>query len=477
MDAGTGRPNAANGTSRPVIVAGAGPAGLMAATEAALAGCPVVLLEKMPAPGRKLLITGSGRCNVTNACETAALTDHFFSGGRFLRSAFSRFSNRDLVRLLQEGGIGLIEEPEGKLFPASSKAADILAFLLRRATSAGVVIETGRTVQAVLTDESGCVTGVRVDGDDRTDGGDQTSAGDRTNGVDQTITGDRSGASIRPASAIILAMGGRSWPNTGSIGDGTRLAKALGHAIVPERPALVPLVLADLELRALQGLALRDIGLCLEIGGVPGEAVRGDLLFTHFGISGPAVLRLSRQLTDPWPAQPVQAVLDLLPGLRPEAADRALLDHLAAEPRRQVHNILTAWLPAAFTPHLLRLAGLPADLEGGRVSRSQRQQLLTALKSLRLTVSGSRGWREAIITAGGVDLKEVNPKTMASRLVRGLFFAGEMLDLDADTGGYNLQAAWSTGVVAGRSAAAYVLNDGNQADSLYFPITFAKNHD
>lgn len=445
---GTGRPaEASDRTGRPVVVVGAGPAGLMAAAEAALAGCPVVLLEKMPAPGRKLLITGSGRCNVTNTCETAALTDQFFSGGRFLRGAFSRFSNRDLISLLSAAGIDLVEEPEGKLFPASGKAADILAFLLRRATAAGVLIESGRTVEAVFTDESGRVTGVRVNGR-----GDQKSSGDRSG------AGDRMDGGLQPASAVILAMGGRSWPNTGSTGDGTRLAAALGHHIVPERPALVPLVLADPELRALQGLALRDISLRLDIGGVAGDAVHGDLLFTHFGISGPAVLRVSRQLTDPWPAQPVQAVLDLLPSLRPEAADRALLDQLAAEPRRQVHNILTAWLPAAFTPHLLRLAGLPADLEGGRVSRSQRQQLLTTLKSLRLTVTGSRGWREAIITAGGVDLKQVDPKTLASRLVPGLYFAGEMLDLDADTGGYNLQAAWSTGVIAGRSAAAYVLN-------------------
>lgn len=411
---------------KPIIVVGGGPAGLMAAAEAALSGCPVVLLEKMPAPGRKLLITGSGRCNVTNACEMAALTDHFFSGGRFLRSAFSRFSNHDLARLLTAAGVPLTEAAEGKLFPASDKAADVLAFLLRRATDAGVVIETGQPVRAILT-EAGHVCGVRTDGGER------------------------------PAAAVILAMGGRSWPNTGSTGDGARLAAALGHHIVAERPALVPLVLADKQLFALQGLALRDIGLSLSIGSTITASVRGDLLFTHFGVSGPAVLRISRLLPDPWPAEPVEALLDLLPGFKPDDVDRLLLERFNAEPRRQVHNLLTTWLPAAFAQQLVRLAGLPADLEGGRVTRVQRQLLLTALKSLRLQVTGSRGWREAIITAGGVNLAEINPKTMASRLVEGLYMAGEMLDIDADTGGFNLQAAWSTGYIAGRSAAEYVL--------------------
>jgi predicted Rossmann fold flavoprotein len=421
----------------PVIVIGAGPAGLMAATEAALSGWPTVLLEKMPSPGRKLLITGNGRCNVTNSCDPGVLPDHIFNGAKFLRSVFSRFNNRDLVALLKNSGMTLVEEPGGKLFPASGKAADILDFFLQRAKAAGVQIISGMPVeevilaQPIVTAKSG-------------------------SGVPQ-VTGVRTGQGLLAASAVVLAAGGRSWPRTGSNGDGTRIAAAAGHSIVPERPALVPLVLMDQQLRSLQGIALRDIELQLKTGRTIAGSTRGDLLFTHFGVSGPAVLRLSRLLSEPWPDEQVSLLIDLLPELSAEAADRQLLQMLAAEPRRQLRNSLSSWLPAAFCPHLLRLADLPAELMNGRVTKAQRQQLLRAVKALRLQVNGSRGFREAIVTAGGVKLNEINPRTMASRLVSGLFLAGEVLNIDADTGGYNLQAAWSTGWLAGRSAAEYSL--------------------
>lgn len=423
-----------NRTILPVIVAGGGPAGLMAAAEAARAGCPVLLLEKMPAPGRKLLLTGSGRCNVTNACEPALLMDHFFSGGRFLRGAFSRFSNRDLIALLQEAGIRLIEEPEGKLFPESGKAGDILAFLQDRATAAGVRILTGTAVRSILT-ENGQASAVGTD--------------------NQTI----------PACAVVLAMGGRSWPGTGSGGDGSRIAAALGHHIVTERPGLVPLRVPDPELHDLQGLALRDVRVSLLMDDKPAASSRGDLLITHFGVSGPAVLRVSRAIPDPFPDGRVSLVLDLLPDQTPDAIDHLLLDLLAREPRKLLRNALAAalpdGLPAAFIPTFLRLAGLPDDLDGRSVTRVQRRQLIDGLKNCRFPVDGTRGWREAIITAGGVDLTEVDPRTMASRLVAGVYLAGEMLDIDADTGGFNLQAAWTTGFVAGRSAAAHCLKAHN----------------
>jgi len=423
-------------THRPVIVAGGGPAGLMAAAEAALAGRQVILLEKMPEPGRKLLITGSGRCNVTNACEPALLTDHFFSGGRFLRGAFSRFSNRDMAALLQRGGIRLVEEPEGKLFPESGKASDILSFLHERALSAGVRIMPGHSVRSIEMDQ-GRVVAVMTDR--------------------QTF----------PAGAVILSTGGRSWPNTGSSGNGTRIAASLGHAIISERPGLVPLLVPDPVLHALQGLVLRDVGLKLLLGGKVAAKSRGDLLITHFGISGPVVLRLSRSIPDPFPGQPeaVSVEIDLAPDSSADVVDRSLLDLLAREPRKLLRNSLPTAeqivCPAAFSAQLLRLAGLAGDLDGHSVTRRQRSQLLTTIKACRLPVSGTRGWREAIVTAGGVDLAEINPKTMASRLVPGLFFAGEVMDIDADTGGFNLQAAWSTGYLAGRSAALHCLSSDN----------------
>lgn len=423
--------------SLPVIVAGGGPAGLMAAAEAALAGCPVVLLEKMPSPGRKLLITGSGRCNITNACEPALLTDRFFSGGRFLRGAFSRFSNRDMAAMIQKAGIPLLEEPEGKLFPVSGEAGDILAFLLERARSAGVRILTGDPVRSI-----------RIEPDPQTG---------RPRAV-AVITDEQT----YNAGAVILAMGGRSWPGTGSNGDGTRIAAALGHRIVAERPALVPMIVPDPDLQALQGVALRDIALTLSIDGKPISRQRGDLLFTHFGISGPTVLRLSRSIPDPFPTDPVEVAIDCLPDWDIAMLDRFLLDLLAREPKKLLRNALASampvTLPSAFIPQVLRLAGLPDDLDGRGVTREQRKRLADGFKACRLPVTGTRGWREAIVTAGGVDLSEVNPKTMASRLVDGLYLAGELLDLDADTGGYNLQAAWSTGFVAGRSAAAHCLS-------------------
>ncbi len=431
----------------PVIVIGAGPAGLMAATESALNGCHTILLEKMPRPGRKLLITGNGRCNVTNSCDPANLQDYFFSGAKFLRSAFSRFNNRDLAAMLRNGGLPLIEEPAGKLFPASSKAADVLDFLLRRAESAGVRILTSTSVTEIIVEYSQAALNAEAE-----------TAEAKASGVQiPRVTGVRTSHGIMPAGAVVLAAGGRSWPHTGSNGDGTRLAATAGHTVAAERPALAPLILADQEFRQLQGLALQSVAIQLKVGGSIIGRNRGDMLFTHFGVSGPAILRLSRLLSEPWPDKKVQLLIDFLPDLDRATLDRQLLEMLAAEPRRQLHNSLTRYLPAAFTPHLLRLADLPPDLMNGRITGAQRLQLLEKLKSLPLQITGSRGWREAIVTAGGVNLKEINPRTMASRLISGLFLAGEVLDIDADTGGFNLQAAWSTGWLAGRSAAAYTL--------------------
>ncbi len=424
----------------PVIVAGGGAAGLMAAAEAAQAGCRVLLFEKMPSPGRKLLITGNGRCNVTNACDTASLADHFFSGGRFLRGSLSRFSNRELISLLRRSGIDLVEEPEGKLFPASGQASDILDFLVRRALAAGVSINTGEAVRSINVTHA-------------------TTGGRRR--VLSIITDKRT----LEAGQVILAMGGRSWPWTGSSGDGTRLAAALGHRIAPERPALVPLIVPDPALHALQGVALRDVGLTLRIDGKDASQTKGDLLFTHFGVSGPAALRLSRLISDPFPSEPVDLVMDCLPETNPETVDLQIQNLLSREPRRKLRNMLPGLfadrLPGAFVPHLLRLAGLDENMDGRGITRSQRQLMVASLKGCRLPVAGTRGWREAIVTAGGVDLKEVDPRTMASRLVDGLYFAGEILDIDADTGGYNLQAAWSTGAVAGRAAALHCLSERN----------------
>ena len=407
---------------RRVIVVGAGAAGLMAAGQAAEQGADVLLLEKMPRPALKLRITGKGRGNLTNVAPLPDFIAHFGANGPFLRQAFARFFAPDLIAFLEGLGVPTVTEQGGRVFPASGRAQDVAEALLRWARERGATLRTGAPVERL-----------RVEG--------------------ERVVGVQVGGRDLPAEAVIVATGGASYPATGSTGDGYRLAESVGHTVVPIRPALVPLETAGPLARQLQGLSLRNVTARVYVAGQKRAERFGEMLFTHFGVSGPIILSLSREAVDALRAgQRVTLSIDLKPALDEQKLDTRLLRDLNAHGRQHVRALLKELLPAKLLPVCAKLTALPLDKLNHQVTAEERRRLRTWLKDFRLEVTGYRSFDEAIVTAGGVDVREVQPQTMASRRVEGLYFAGEVLDIDADTGGYNLQAAFSTGWVAGRAA-------------------------
>ena len=424
---------------RRVIVVGGGAAGLMAAGQAADLGAETLLLEKMDRPGRKLRITGKGRCNLTNVAPMSEFMAHFGPNGRFLRQAFHRFFTPDLVGFFEDLGVRTLTERGGRVFPVEGQAQDVVDALLGWIRERGVTLKTRSPVELLLL-EGGRVVGVHV-----------------SNAPGRVYRGH----------AVIVATGGASYPATGSTGDGYRLAGSVGHTIVPVRPALVPLeTTGDIAAR-LQGLSLRNVSVRLwmmpqsrQPDSSPGQTgkkqaeVFGEMLFTHFGVSGPIILSLSKQAVDGLrQSQRVMLSVDLKPALDERKLDARLLRDLEAHGKQQYRTLLKGLLPRKLIPVCIERTGIPPDKVGHQITAEERSRLRTWLKDFRLEVSGHRPFTQAIITAGGVDTREVDPRPMASRLVEGLYFAGEVLDIDADTGGYNLQAAFSTGWLAGRAAA------------------------
>ncbi len=412
-------------TTRSVIVVGAGAAGLMAAGSAVRAGGEVILLEKTNRPARKLTITGKGRCNLTNVAPLTEFIGHFGDNGKFLRQALTHFFSHDLVSFLGELGLETITERGGRVFPASERAEDVTETLMQWVRAEGVRIKTGRGVGKLVVEEN------------------------RIRGVTDTT------GAFLPADAVIVATGGASYPATGSTGDGYRMAHEVGHSVVPIRPALVPVnTEGDIAAR-LQGLSLRNVTARIIIDGRKKAEAFGEMLFTHFGLSGPIILTLSRVMVDALRSGlPVAVSLDLKPALNEEKLDARLLRDFSTHGSRQFHTLLKDLLPSKLIPVCLDLIGITPDQTASQITASERRQLRQWLKDFRLNVISHRSFDEAIITAGGVSLKEVDPRTMQSRLVRDLYFAGEVLDIDGDTGGYNLQAAFSTGWLAGQSAGA-----------------------
>jgi len=411
---------------RQVIVIGGGAAGLMAAGQAAEKGARTMLLEKMNRPGRKLRITGKGRCNLTNIAPLPEFVAHFRPNGRFLRHAFYHFFSPDLIEFFEELNVGTVTERGGRVFPVSDQAQDVVDALLRWIKERGVTVRTGVAVEKLLLE------------------------GQQVVGV-QDIAGQ-----IYRADAVILATGGASYPGTGSTGDGYRLAEAIGHTIVPIRPALVPLETAGDTALCLQGLSLRNVAVRVWVDGKKRLEAFGEMLFTHYGVSGPIILSLSGDVVDALGrGESVTLSIDLKPALDERKLDARLLRDLDAHGKRQFRTLLKELLPSKLIPVCLLLTGISPNKMGHQITAQERKRLRRWLKDFRLEVTGHRPLREAIVTAGGVATREVDPRTMASRLVPagGLFFAGELLDIDADTGGYNLQAAFSTGWVAGRAAA------------------------
>lgn len=405
-----------------VIVVGAGPAGLLAAGSAAAAGGKVLVLEKMRQEGRKLLITGKGRCNITNSAEIADFISHVYPDGRFLRSAFSQFFSTDILYLLHEHGVETTLERGGRYFPSSNKSSDVLSAFLKWVRRLNVDIRCGHRVEKLLV-EKGEIAGLQA------------------NGIEYS------------AGAVVLATGGKSYPATGSNGDGYELARTVGHTIERVRPSLVPIETAGKVAPKLQGLTLKNVRASVWVNDKKRGEDFGEMIFTHFGLSGPIILTLSRMVVDElYLKNKVEVSIDLKPALDEQKLDKRLIRDLDEFGKRRISNIFSNWLPSSMIPVFLELLGIDPEKEGHQVSSKERKQIRHLLKNFRFTVNGHRSFKEAVITAGGISTGEISPKSMESKLVSGLFFAGELIDLDAETGGFNLQIAYSTGWLAGKSA-------------------------
>jgi predicted Rossmann fold flavoprotein len=416
-----------------VLVVGAGPAGLMAAISAARGGASTLLAEKGAAPGRKLLVSGLGRCNLSHAGPTADFLDHYGGAGRFLKPSLYAFNNADTKRFFEERGLSLIEEDNGKVFPASGKARDVLELLLAELKAAG----------AVLLPRSRLLSVEKAEGEGFSlrfappvpDPGGLPAAGE--------------GGRTVVASRLILSLGGASYPGTGSTGDGYAIAASLGQPLRDTGPALTPLLVSSFPVASLAGTALPDRGLAVWRGGSRVARGRGDLLFTHRGVSGPGVLDLSRSVL------PGDELGVGIADAGPEEVEALLLEGAREHGKRLVRSLLEPLgLPSRLVELLVARAAGSADARASLLSKEARKRLVADLVELRFPVDALGGWDEAMATRGGVALEGVNPKTMESRILPGIYFAGELLDIDGDTGGYNLQAAFSTGRLAGISAAS-----------------------
>jgi predicted Rossmann fold flavoprotein len=406
-----------------VIVIGGGPAGLMAAGQASLAGANTLLLEKMDSPARKLLVTGKHRCNITNTAPIEEALKEFNREGKFLTQLFYRFYNQELREFFETLGVPTVEQRGGRVFPASEDARDVVKALLQWTKQTRVTILTGTAVKELILQDHQATAVVTDSGSYKT-------------------------------GSIILATGGKAYPGTGSTGDGYAFARLAGHKIHPLRPSLVPLVTTGNIARSLQGLGLRNINASVVINNKRIRQLFGELMFTHFGLSGPVILSLSGEVVQALESgKTAEVVIDLKPALSHQALDARLLRDIQALGRKQFSSLLEGLLPKKLIPICCELTGIPRDKKVSQLSGVERQKLLSWLKDdFRFSISGHKGFDQAIITAGGVDTREVDPATMESKLVSGLYFAGEILNVDANTGGFNLQAAFSTGWAAGKAA-------------------------
>ncbi|MEA2081134.1 MAG: NAD(P)/FAD-dependent oxidoreductase [Elusimicrobiota bacterium] len=407
-----------------IIVVGGGPAGLMAAITAVEAGAGVTLLEKMDRVGKKLRITGKGRCNITNSAEMPDFLKTFSDRGRFIKPSFYRFSNSDLIEFFERNNVPVKTERGGRVFPESDSAEDVVGALRNAAKKKGVKIITEAPVKKLVT-KDGAAAGAEL-----------------------------SSGKIYEADAVILSTGGASYPSTGSTGDGYKIASAAGHGLTTPRAALVPVETSGNSAKKLQGLSLKNVSVSVFSGGKKKAEEFGEMLFTHFGLSGPVILTLSRLLSESLTSGvKTEVSIDLKPALDHKKLDARILRDLKTYGKQQMKTILKNLLPRKMIPVCLSLTGISAGKEGNAVTADERKRLRVWLKDFRLNVYGCRGLDEAIITSGGIPVKEINSQNMESKIVKNLFFAGEIIDMDAETGGYNLQAAFSTGFVAGRSAA------------------------
>lgn len=431
---------------RRIIVVGGGAAGMMAAIQAAGPESQVLLLEKNEKLGKKLFITGKGRCNVTNDCDVENLLAHVVTNPKFLYSAFYGFSSQDMKRFLIERGLKLKTERGNRVFPASDHSSDVIACLAGALSGRKVDVRLGQTVKELILGEGQEASFSMEEGSGSMGEGSERAASPHVSGVRMA-----DGAVYR-ADAVIVATGGLSYPSTGSDGDGYRFAGETGHRVVACSPALVPFESPDEWCRTLQGLSLKNVNVTIYDGKKKLYEEFGEMLFTHFGVSGPAVLSGSSVAAKRIGGKPLTLSIDFKPALTEEQLDRRILRDFEKGKNRQFRNALHELYPSKLIPVMVARSGISPEKRVNEVSKEERERLVSLTKAFTLTLSGLRGYNEAIITQGGVSVKEVDPSSMESKRVRGLYFAGEVLDLDAMTGGYNLQIAWSTGYAAGKSA-------------------------
>ncbi len=406
-----------------VLVIGGGAAGMMAAYAAAKRGQTVRLYEKNEKLGKKIFITGKGRCNLTNGCEVEDLFTNVVTNEKFLYSAFYGLTNRDVMELFEEWGCRLKVERGNRVFPVSDKSSDVIAAIAGAIRKAGVEIHLNEEVSSLELRGGRCV-GVRMKGQKRP----------------------------VEADAVIVATGGLSYPTTGSTGDGYRFAAEAGLAVTECRPALVPFEVLEDDAKELQGLALKNIEATVYNGKKVLYREFGEMLFTHFGVSGPVLLSASSYAAKALKKGPLSLSIDLKPALSGEQLDARILRDFEEAKNKQFKNALNHLYPLKMIPVIIARSGISPEKRVNEITREERQALVRATKDFRLTLTGLRGYNEAIITQGGVSVKEIDPSTMESKKVPGLYFAGEVLDLDAVTGGFNLQIAWATGYAAGMSA-------------------------
>lgn len=413
---------------RNTVIIGGGPAGLMAAISSAKNGDKVTIIEKMNSCGKKLLITGKGRCNITNNAQMDKFMENTPTNPKFLYGVFNNFTNKDMIELLENEGVKTKVERGERVFPVSDRAQDVLEALLHILKKQNVQILTNTTAKRIITDGEKNVLGVELD----------------------------NGKEIK-ADKIILATGGKSYPVTGSTGDGYKLAKDLGHTITKIEPSLVPLTSHDEVCKELQGLSLRNVAIQLQICDKVVYKDFGEMLFTHFGVSGPIVLSASSYLLKTKNIEQilkegkVELEIDLKPALSEEKLDARILRDFEEQKNKQFKNSLDKLLPQKLIPVIIEKTNINESKKINEITKQERQKLVNELKHFKISINGTRPIEEAIVTSGGINIKEINPKTMESKLINGLYFAGEIIDVDCLTGGYNLQVAWSTGHTAGIS--------------------------
>ena len=439
-----------------VIVIGGGPAGLVSAISAATENNEVIVLEKMKEPGRKLLITGKGRCNITSSLPMEDFIKNIPGNGKFLYSAFNNFTNEDIIKLLKEQGVNVKIERGQRVFPVSDKAIDVRDALINKAKKLGVKIITNAKVENIITKKN---EQVYIANNSAENIEKNIEEKDTIEGVEFLLNGKKE---YIKCNKVILATGGKSYPGTGSTGNGYEIAKKLGHTITKIVPSLVPLEAKEDSLevcKKLQGLSLKNVNVKFmdtEKNKVIYEDF-GEMLFTHFGLSGPTILSGSahllryKNLEELLKSGKIKIIIDIKPALSIEKLDERILRDFSTEKNKMFKNSLDALLPKKMIDTIIELSNINPNKKVNEITKKERENLVNLLKKFEITIKGFRPIEEAIVTAGGVTIKEINPKTMESKIINGLYFAGEIIDVDAYTGGFNLQIAYSTGYTAGRN--------------------------